>query len=502
LAKLYLNNKKSQMRYNILIAALSIALLPVSSLAQEYPKEVVDAAHSISSHTLMDYVHEMCLPTYEGRGAGSEGYTKIANWVADHLSQWGVQPTGDDNTYFQKYPWPYTEVLAPGEVELIVVQKGDTIRKPYTIPDQFFPGSNSDSGIVEAEVVYVGFGISAPDLGYDDYKGIDVKGKIVVFASESPAKSDHPDVEKWVPYSLHQYKFKNAREKGAAGVLYVGTIANPSIPFQKGMVYAHIGDQVVADLFYGTGKEYDALKSRIHETMKPASMSLKKSARIVAQTVHHPNTITSNVLGLVEGSDPDLKDEVILIGAHLDGQGNPGVLLPGALDNATGVANIMEVARAFAQLPQKPKRSVAFIFIGAEETGLIGSNYFVNNPTIPKEKTICFINLDMVGNGKGLALWGAESYSHILEPFAKANADFVHRNFSNSPARIPRTRPRSDAAVFLKAGYSAVSVGTTERVKPVNYHHPDDKPENTITPEIMEDASQVLFLGVWNLANR
>jgi Zn-dependent M28 family amino/carboxypeptidase len=108
----------------------------------------------------------------------------------------------------------------------------------------------------------------------------------------------------------------------------------------------------------------------------------------------------------------------------------------------------------------------------------------------------------MVGNGKGLALWGAESYPHILEPFAKANADFVHRNFSNSPARIPRTRPRSDAAVFLKAGYSAVSVGTTERVKPVNYHHPDDKPENTITPEIMEDASQVLFLGVWNLANR
>jgi hypothetical protein len=490
------------MRQLVLIAAITLSVLSLRLAAQEYPKEVIDAAHSISSHRLMDYVHEMCLPKYEGRGAGSEGYNLIASWVVDHLSQLGVQPAGVDNSYYQKYPWPYTEVHSPGGVELVIMQKGDSIRKSYSIPDQFFPGSNSDSGVVEGEVVFVGFGISAPELGYDDYKGIDVKGKIVVFASESPAKSDHPDVEKWVPYSLHQYKFKNALEKGAAGVLYIGTIANPSIPFQPGMVYAHIGDEMVKDLFFGIGKEYGALRNRIHDTMKPASMNLKKNARIVAETTHHPQTITSNVLGIVEGSDPLLKDEVILIGAHLDGQGNPGVLLPSALDNATGVANIMEVARALAQLPEKPKRSVAFFFIGAEETGLIGSTYYVNNPTIPKEKTVCFINLDMVGNGKGLALWGAESYPHILEAFSKANNDFVHRSFSSSPARMPRTRPRSDAAVFLKAGYSAVSVGTTERVKPVNYHHPNDKPELTITPEIMEDASQMLFLGIWNLANR
>ncbi|PKP38402.1 MAG: hypothetical protein CVT98_05085, partial [Bacteroidetes bacterium HGW-Bacteroidetes-15] len=312
----------------------------------------------------------------------------------------------------------------------------------------------------------------------------------------------HPDVEKWVPYSLHQYKFRNALEKGAAGVLYVGTIANPSIPFQKGMIYAHIGPEVVNDLFYGTGKDYAELKNQIHEKMKPSSVSLKKSARISANTKHYPNNKTANIIGIVEGSDPILKNEVILIGAHLDGQGNPGVLLPSALDNATGVANIMEVARALSQLPEKSKRSVAFIFIGAEETGLIGSNYFVNNPTFPKEKTVCFINLDMVGNGTGLSLWGGESYPEILEPFRKANNDFVHRNFTSSPARMPRTRPRSDVAVFLKAGYNAVSIGTTNWIKPVNYHHPNDKPELTITPEIMEDASQLLFLGVWNLANR
>ena len=490
------------MKPHSLLVTFIMAILPFGLLSQEYPREVIDAAHSISSNTLMSYVQEMCSPEYEGRGAGSHGYDKVAQWVVAQLKRWGVTPAGENNTYFQEYPWPYTRVLSPGEVDLLYFNKDDTLRKAYSIPNQFFPGHSSDTGIVEAEVVYVGFGISAPEFGYDDYKGIDVKGKIVVFASESPAKNDHPDVEKWMPYSLHQYKFKNALAKGVAGVLYIGTIANPSIPFQKGMVYAHIGQEVVTDLFFETGKDYETLKNQIHEKMKPASMNLKKSVRMAASTIHHPNTSTCNVLGIVRGSDPMLNDEVILMGAHLDGQGNPGVLLPSALDNATGVANIMEVARAFAQLPVKPKRSVAFFFVGAEESGLIGSNYFVQNPTFPKEKTVCFINLDMVGNGKGLALWGGESYPDILKSFSNANADFVHRNLSSSPAQIPRTRARSDAAVFLKAGYKSVSLGTTTLVKPVNYHHPNDRPEVTITPEIMEDASRVLFLGVWNLANR
>lgn len=479
-----------------------VLFLGSTSIAQEYPKEVKDAAHSISSHTLMEYVNEMCLPKYEGRGAGSSGYDSIANWVVDNLREWGVKPAGENESYFQEFGMPYTQVSAPGEVELIIYQKNDTLKKEYSTPNQFFPGSNSDSGEVIGELVYVGFGISEPELGYDDYKGIDVKGKIVVFASESPAKSDHPDVEKWVPYSLHQYKFKNALKNGAAGVLYVGTIANPSIPFQEGMIYAHIGPEVVNDLFFGTGYEYEKIKNQIHDKMKPSSIALNKTVRIATETNHFPNNKTTNIIGIIEGSDPELMNEVILIGAHLDGQGSPGIHLPGALDNATGVANIMEVARALSQLPEKPKRSVAFIFIGAEETGLIGSNYFVNNPTLPLEKTMCFINLDMVGNGTGLALWGGESYPEILDHFKIANDSFIHRDFSSSPARMPRTRPRSDAAVFLKTGYKSVSLGTTNWTMPVNYHQPSDKPELTICPEIMEDASQLLFLGVWNLANR
>jgi hypothetical protein len=470
--------------------------------AQSYPIEVVNAAHSISSHTLMEYVNEMCLPKYEGRGAGSPGFDSVAHWLVTNLRQWGLKPFAEDDGYFQDFAWPYTQVFSPGEVELLLIDKKDTLRKFYSIPKQFFPASNSDSGEVEAEVVFVGYGITAPELDYDDYKGVDVKGKIVVFCSESPAKRDDPDVEKWVSYSMHTFKFANALQHGAAGVLYVGAIANPSVKYQKGMIYAHIGLEVVNDLFFGNKKKYEDIIAQIQQSRKPVSMPLGKKVRIRTETKHFPNNKTANIIGVVEGSDSQLKDEVILVGAHLDGQGNPGVLLPGALDNASGVANIMEVARAMAQLPEKPKRSVAFIFIGAEECGLIGSTYFVENPTFDKEKTICFINLDMVGNGTGLALWGGESYPNILEAFVKANDSFTHRSFNTSVSRLPRTRPRTDAAVFLKAGYNAVSVGTTNVVKPINYHHPDDKPDITITPEIMEDASRMLFLAVWDMANR
>ncbi|HPQ35291.1 MAG TPA: M20/M25/M40 family metallo-hydrolase [Tenuifilaceae bacterium] len=477
-------------------------LLPIIAIGQDYPQEVISAAHTISSNTLTDHVKEMCLPKYHGRGAGSPGYDSIATWVIKNLTDWGVKPAGANGNFYQEFPRPYTKVFSQGEVELILVENGDTLKKSYTIPDQFFPASNSDSGEVTAEVVFVGYGISAPEFGYDDYEGIDVKGKIVIFRSESPVDSNSPDVEKWVPYSLHQYKFQNALKHEVAGVLYIGTTANPSIPFQKGMIYAHIGTEALNDLFFGTELVYDSLLSQIKKTMKPASVPLKKSVRISTSTKHFPNTKTANIIGVIEGSDPKLKEEVIIIGAHLDGQGNPGVLLPGALDNATGVANVLEVARALASLPEKPKRSVAFIFIGAEECGLIGSNYFVENPTFPKGKTVCFINLDMVGNGTGLALWGGESYPEILQAFKDANSDFIHRDFSTSQARMPRTRPRSDGAVFLKAGYKSVGVGTINWVKPVNYHHPNDRPETTICPEIMEDASRMLFLGVWKLANQ
>ena len=160
------------------ILFISCITAAIAAIGQNYTIEVINAAHTISSHELMKHVEEMCHPKYEGRGAGSPGYDSIASWVANNLQQWGLKPAGDNGTYFQKFSQPYTHVFTPGVVELVTIEDGDTLVKPYTIPDEYFPGSNSDSGNILGEVVFVGYGISAPELGYDDYNGIDVSGKI------------------------------------------------------------------------------------------------------------------------------------------------------------------------------------------------------------------------------------------------------------------------------------------------------------------------------------
>jgi len=469
---------------------------------QQKEDEFIKEFHSINSDEVNSYVIELCRPEYDGRLAGSPGYDKAADFVASKLKEWGIKPLGDNGSYFQNFPRPYTTTHNPGSLELLLINSitGDTLIKKYKPVDEYFPGSNSDSGQVVGEVVYVGYGITALELNYDDYKGVDVNGKIVMFNSEAPTDFDNPEYDKWLPYSLHQYKYKNAFEHGAKGIVYIGTIANPSAIFQKGMIYCHISPTIVNDLFYGTGFEFKAIEECIRKTLKPNSINLKKIVRINTSTHHHPNTKTSNVIGLIEGSDPILKNEVVIVGGHLDGQGNPGILLPSGFDNASGVADIMGAAKALATLKERPKRSIMFIFIGAEDCGLLGSKYYCQNPNFPFEKTTCFINLDMVGNGTGLAVWGGESYPNLYKHFFDGNEKFIHRTMNTSQMRKSRGRPRSDSYVFFEKGIPVMSLGTTNAVKPVYYHHPMDTAD-MVTPETMEDAAKLLYLGLIGIAN-
>lgn len=181
------------------------------------------------------------------------------------LVSWGVKPAGDHGTYLQAFPNPYTLVLDRGEVSLHLpvyapgLKISGEIKKYYRYEDEYFPGGTSASGEVTAEVVYVGFGITAPELGYDDYKGIDVRGKIVLMESEVPFGPDKdPEIfKKWRPYSFHQYKLQNAAAHGAKGLLYYyGPIVNPNNDYIEGFIYSHIGRSVVDDIFAGSGKTY------------------------------------------------------------------------------------------------------------------------------------------------------------------------------------------------------------------------------------------------------
>ena len=466
-------------------------------------EEFMGLFHDISSHTLMAYVEEMSDDKYLGRLSGTPEYMEVAQWVAAQLKSWGLKPGGDNGSYLQMFDMPYSEVKSSGALSLEMGSGADKMAIDYSFPEDYYPGTNSDAGTVMAEVVFVGYGATAPELGYDDYAGMDVAGKIVVIEAGVPYTGDDQDTTiAWVPYSYHQFKLNNARQHGAAGLLYVGKTANPNTSFNEGLVYAHIDLHVAEHLFYGTGHTRDALIEQMQGSLSPASMSLGKTATITADIERHPEGRAANVIGILEGSDPELKDEVIIVGGHLDAVGYLGQVMPGALDNASGIADILGAAEALASSPVKPKRSILFLFIGGEECGLLGSDLYTREPVFPKEKTVMFFNLDMVGHGTGLRVGGGVTHPDIYRHFEAANQMYVHRTLSTSESRTSVGRPRSDSVIFQRAGFRTMSFGTTGRVEGMNtyYHNPLDTPE-TLTPEIMEDVAKLIFVGITGMAN-
>ena len=463
----------------------------------------LETLHAISSHDLMGYVEEMSRPEYRGRLAGTPEYMEVARWVAGLLASWGIEPGGDEGSYFQWFDMPYSAVKSPGALSLEMISGRDTTVVTYDFPQDYYPGTNSDAGTVSAEVVYVGFGITAPELGYDDYAGVDVEGKIVVLESGVPYRGDDVEtVKAWVPYSYHQFKLDNARRHGARGLLYVGKIANPNTSFNEGLIYCHIDEHVADHLFFDTGRTRDEVLATARERLSPVSFSMGKKASLTADIERHPEGRTANVVGILEGSDPVLKEEAIIVGAHLDGVGYLGEVFPGSLDNASGVADILGAAEALASSPVPPKRSILFLFIGGEECGLLGSSLYTRQPAVPRDKTVAFFNLDMVGHGTGLRVSGGLSHPDIHRHFQAANRRFIHRPLAASQARTSVGRPRSDAVIFQRAGFRTLGFGTTGRVEGMAtyYHDPRDTPE-TLTPEIMEDVARLMFVGFTGLAN-
>ena len=447
---------------------------------------------------MLNYAAELSSEKYKGRLSGSPEYQAAASWIADQLKHAGVKPGLADNSYFQWFPNAYSEVLTPGSITLL--EGNNNQQKEYKFPNEYFPGSNSASGTASGEVVYVGFGISAPELNYDDYKNIDVKGRILVMQTGVPYAGNDSTQLKWEPYSYHRYKFQRAKELGAAGILYIGKIANPNTSHLEGFIYAHISDSVAEELFDGTGQKYAETHAAIVKDVQPNSFPLNNKVKISASTKYFPDSRSCNVIGMIEGSDPILKNEAIIIGAHLDAVGSPGCLFPGALDNASGSADILAAAKALASSEVKPARTIIFVFFGGEECGLYGSKKYMESPVWPKEKVICMINLDMVGNGTGFHLANGKSFPELLTHFTEANDKYLHRDLKASEVRINYGRPRTDGAIFEKAGYKTLSLYTSGSVKPVYYHAPLDN-TNALTPEIMEDAAKLLYLGILGLAN-
>jgi hypothetical protein len=467
--------------------------------------KLLAAMHAISSHTILDWVKEMAADKYEGRLTGTPTYDAAAAWTADLLKAWTFKPAGDAGSYFQKFPNPYTLVRPGAELKLhIPVAGGGEIVKSYTFEDEYYPGSTSDSLAATAEVVYVGYGITAPELDYDDYKGVDVKGKFVAFEPEVPMGPE-PDAElfkKWRPYSFHDYKMKNAAAHGAVGIVYDYFIVNPNAVFIKGLQWAAVSRAVMDDLFAGTGRKHDDVVSQIRKTLTPASLALGKTMTMKNVTEHHAEGIGSNVIAWIEGADPALKQEAVMIGGHLDHLGLNPVLMPGAHDNASGAAVALAAAQAIAKAGVPLKRSVVIILFGAEEQGVKGSEYYVAHPFIPNPKVTAFINLESVGRGERIGVGSGRNYPQIYEVMEKVNSRFIHRPMTASQ-NANLARPRQDAAHFLWAGIPTVSIGVSGAppLPYASYHTTRDRWE-ILTPEIMEDLARLVFLSAVELANR
>lgn len=486
----------------LIVFVFSVSYLPAqrSGMQLDEEQKLLQVMHSIHSQTLFNYVKELASDKYWGRLSGTEGYNQSAEWVISHFKKWGLLPAGDNNTFLQAFTNPYTLVFKDCNVCMNIPMDGEIVKKYYKYEEEFIPGSTSGSGEVTAEVVYVGYGITAPELDFDEYKGVDVEGKIVLMEPEAPVSTnDDPEVfKKWRPYSFHQYKLKNAVAHGAKGMLYNYHITNPNNAYDENFIYSHVGQTVVHDVFAGTGKDHGKVVEKIKNELVPQSFKTGKSFTIKNTTEHHPDGITYNVIGMIKGSDPVLKDEAVIIGGHLDHLGKCYEIIPGANDNASAVAVIMGVAEALAKSPVKPKRSIIFICFGAEEQGVVGSKYYVENPVFPLEKTVCLINMDGVGAGDKLSALSAENFPELWSYIKKANEKYTHRlvfprSFSNLG------RPRLDAARFLWEGVPSLSFSAFGTP---SYYHVTKDNIDIITPEIMEDLAQMLFMAVLDLANQ
>ncbi len=504
------------MKKIFVIAVIAFVALPMSGQSQRMEEGITPERallnsmfENIRADKLFDYVKHLSDSTiYEGRLAGSKGMERASEWASDLFRQWGLSAFEDAPNYIQSYPHPCTEVHG-GSLTILfpiadlrrsknITSEISYITKSYQWAKYWYAGSTSGSGNITADVVYAGYGVCAPELGYDDYAGIDVKGKIVLIEGETPNTSRNRDtLLMWYKHTLHHTKIENAVKHGAIGMLYYW-VPGPNNCYNKDFVYAFVTEDLVNELFVGTGRTYRETIANIRKNKKPSSFDMGKKANINMVTTHDEKATGKNVVGYVKGSDPVLCNEYVIVSAHLDHLGMIPYHIAGANDNNSSTAVLMGVAEALAKSQVKPKRSVIFINLDGEEAGLTGSTWFINNPLVSKEKIKLIINLEACGIGRMMSSTASYLNPGLNDYLVKAAEEYVHLNVRTGTTEHI-TRPRTDGAVFMKAGYPCIDVraaGGNARY----YHQPeDDWP--TMDGEMLENACKMVYWTAINAAN-
>jgi hypothetical protein len=454
--------------YDLPMARLLTLLLLVSfaARAQDAPPERVSGARALET------VKRLASDEFEGRKSGLASGQRAEEWMAERCKEIGLQPW-NGFTFFHEFKASVTE---EGGQPVCAIEGA----KPGAYLKDFVTLIYSGKGKVDAEVVFVGYGIHAPDKGRDDYAGLDVKGKIVLAVRGKPEGSRF-DEERYIGY-----KSSTAFDRGAAGFLLCeGDNAVPGTIQEKyhraELPAVWVAGAVADELLRRAGKPGLAAQKEALEAGKAASFPLGVKVRLEIEGRLLRDRPMRNVVGVWRGTGES--DEYVVLGAHLDhvGTGPTGTVFNGADDNASGSSMLLEVARAVCAKGRKFRRHLVFVWFAAEEQGLTGSWAFVKKPPIPLEKIAVMINTDMVGQGKPvLAVGGAEVYPRdagFLDGFALDG-------FETKPFRAA---PNSDHYPFQTSGVPAFFVHT-QGPHP-NYHQPGDDWQN-IKPELLETAGR------------
>jgi len=484
---------------------LFYSILIISSLTLSAEKLDKDLERGFSSIRPMDvygYVKVLSSPKFAGRFTGHEGYTEAALWAAEKFKEWGLKPISKKEGYLQAYPSPYT-IVNKAEMTLLIPEKKGKVQEELAFEEvklelekDFLPLLFSDSGDHTAELVFAGWGISAPELGYDDYAGTEVQGKFILCFRGTPDREDN----RYQKYDHHRFRMKTAKEKGALGLFYIYEEpgANPNGDWIKGFTPAVLSEKAADKILAAKEMNSKDLKKHLQTYKKPLSFPLESKIHFRVEAKHFSGGEGYNIVGYVEGSDPVLRKECLIIGGHFDHCGlHMGLLFAGADDNASGSAVVMEIAEAFSKLKKKPKRSVVFVLFGGEEMGLMGSNHFAENLPSPFEKTDTMFNFDMVGEGEGtICVLSPEppEFKNVLEG-ADKHIKTIRRT---AVIRGIGVRSSDFAPFFLKGATCAAFFSNGPHL---HYHQTGDTIYR-INPDIMADIARLAFLSAFAWADR
>lgn len=470
----------------------------------------------ISKDDILNHIKYLSSDELEGRFPGTNGDILAEKYIIKEFEKYGVKPAGVKG-YLD--PFEMVTELKLGEKNYFnSTMNGATTR--YEEGTEYVPYGFSESKVASGELVFVGYGITAAELGYDDYKDkdgnpIDVKGKIVVMMRYTPPSND-PHNNPFAKYESTRFKILPAREGGAAGMILIsGYEADPDDKLAKlrfdnslsgaGIPVINAKRNIIEKIMQAAGYNFKDIEKGINESGKPNSFVLKGANASFLTDVVQEKITTNNIIGKIEGSDPVLKNEVVLIGAHKDHlgygaqygslyEGNDRLIHNGADDNASGTSAVLELAQKFASNKELTKRTMVFMFFNGEEAGLLGSAYFTKSKLFTDMNVTAMINLDMVGrlseNKLNIGGTGTSSlWSNLI--------DSLNKTYNFNLNKTPDGFGPSDHASFYSQNVPVLFFFTGNHP---DYHKPSDDWDK-INSEGEEQITKMTYQIALTMAN-